>query len=936
MFNTGGRKGELFELRQGLNASNVKDRKNALKRVVASMSLGRDMSSLFPDVVKNTTGDLSMKKLVYLYIINYAHANADLSILIVNTFLKDANDFNPLIRALAIRTMALVPLENITEYLCDPLHAALKDKDPYVRKTAAVCVAKLYDTNPNLAANEGFVAELQELLSDSNPMTVANAVAALAEIANASHSPDLLPLNPQTVSAFLSALSECTEWGQVFILDAIAEYAPVDPSEADQMVERIIPRLQHINPAVVLAAVRVLVRVMPNLDVDEKRTFLVKKMSAPLVTMLSAEPELQFVALRNISLLIRSYPQLISGNVRLLFTSYADPLYVKREKLDILVCIADDANSVTILTELKEYAGEVDVSFSQKAVDSITRIALRVPSTADRIVSILSDLLKRKVQHLIEQITIAVKDITRAYPRRFLEIVLQLCQCVEEVDDPNAKVALIWIIGEHADILPSAVEMLELVATTIEEENVNVQLQMLTACVKALLLRGVEAQVLAERVIRYATEESENIDVRDRGFIYSRIVGMGTDVARKIVLCEKPPVFDTQPPMPEELHQELLSALASVAAVYHKPCKLFEGSKKSSPIGMSFGEAAAEEDLLGLDEDDDDANTGAATSTVANADGAGTTMKPMGTSLLDDILGETQAAVPALPAPPSVPGRAANDFLSDLGLDSLTISNGSGPANGSASTRNVVSGSMVHLLSAERGHGLSISGSIIRDESGATALEFDLSNESESPMSGFAIQLNKNAFGLRPAVPMSMAQPISPGSSSRVTVPLTDGDEADLSKGFMLQTAIKFSPGGVVYFAIDITDSVCSILKRTNGPLTKPVYLETWRNIPDDSEVKGSLEIASDALESMEWISKKLASGGIFTVAKRGHASSPVMYLSAVLAGPNKFVILAELTMPIAGAGRRATLATRTTLPRELSLGALSNFAQTCGALLSR
>lgn len=38
-----------------------------------------------------------------------------------------------------------IRVDRITEYLCDPLGRALRDDDPYVRKTAAVCVAKLYD-----------------------------------------------------------------------------------------------------------------------------------------------------------------------------------------------------------------------------------------------------------------------------------------------------------------------------------------------------------------------------------------------------------------------------------------------------------------------------------------------------------------------------------------------------------------------------------------------------------------------------------------------------------------------------------------------------------------------------------------------------------------------------------------------------------------------
>lgn len=36
-----------------------------------------------------------------------------------------------------------------------------QDDDPYVRKTAAVCVAKLYDINPELVEDRGFLDALK-------------------------------------------------------------------------------------------------------------------------------------------------------------------------------------------------------------------------------------------------------------------------------------------------------------------------------------------------------------------------------------------------------------------------------------------------------------------------------------------------------------------------------------------------------------------------------------------------------------------------------------------------------------------------------------------------------------------------------------------------------------------------------------------------------
>ena len=70
--------------------------------------------------------------------------------------------------------------------------------------------------------------------------------------------------------------------------------------------ERVTPRLSHANSAVVLSAVKVLMKFMEMLskDLDYYATLL-KKLAPPLVTLLSAEPELQYVALRNINLIVQ-------------------------------------------------------------------------------------------------------------------------------------------------------------------------------------------------------------------------------------------------------------------------------------------------------------------------------------------------------------------------------------------------------------------------------------------------------------------------------------------------------------------------------------------------------------------------------------------------------------------------------------------------------
>ena len=56
----------------------------------------------------------------------------------------------------------------------------------------------------------------------------------------------------------------------------------------------------------------------------------------------------------------------LSHAVQVFFCKYNDPIYVKLEKLDIMIALASERNIDQVLLELKEYATEVDVDFVRK------------------------------------------------------------------------------------------------------------------------------------------------------------------------------------------------------------------------------------------------------------------------------------------------------------------------------------------------------------------------------------------------------------------------------------------------------------------------------------------------------------------------------------------------------------------------------------------
>lgn len=64
-------------------------------------------------------------------------------------------------------------------------------------------------------------------------------------------------LDSAIIGKLLVALGECTEWGRIALLGAIARYRAADEKEAEQICERVIPQFQHANASVVLAAIKV-------------------------------------------------------------------------------------------------------------------------------------------------------------------------------------------------------------------------------------------------------------------------------------------------------------------------------------------------------------------------------------------------------------------------------------------------------------------------------------------------------------------------------------------------------------------------------------------------------------------------------------------------------------------------------------------------------
>ncbi|XP_016321496.1 AP-1 complex subunit beta-1-like [Sinocyclocheilus anshuiensis] len=898
------KKGEIFELKAELNSDKKEKKKEAVKKVIASMTVGKDVSALFPDVVNcMQTDNLELKKLVYLYLMNYAKSQPDMAIMAVNTFVKDCEDPNPLIRALAVRTMGCIRVDKITEYLCEPLRKCLKDEDPYVRKTAAVCVAKLHDINAQLVEDQGFLDTLKDLISDSNPMVVANAVAALSEIAESHPNSNLLDLNPQTINKLLTALNECTEWGQIFILDCLANYMPCDDRESQSICERVTPRLSHANSAVVLSAVKVLMKFMEMLpkDLDYYGTLL-KKLAPPLVTLLSAEAELQYVALRNINLIVQKRPEILKHEMKVFFVKYNDPIYVKLEKLDIMIRLASQANIAQVLAELKEYATEVDVDFVRKAVRAIGRCAIKVEQSAERCVSTLLDLIQTKVNYVVQEAIVVIKDIFRKYPNKYESVIATLCENLDSLDEPEARAAMIWIVGEYAERIDNADELLESFLEGFHDESAQVQLQLLTAIVKLFLKKPTETQELVQQVLSLATQDSDNPDLRDRGYIYWRLLSTDPVAAKEVVLAEKPLISEETDLIEPTLLEELICHIGTLASVYHKPPSAFvEGSRgvqhKRLPARAGSNQKFRAPSHGWLNEPRPSAARSDHTSQTNRAfrmgdesdtpGGRTEVQSPQPSSdysereLGGDIGGSPSMGAGLGVAPAAMPASLGGAPAVGGGLgDLFDLGGGVGMPTGS-----YVAPKTVWLL-AIKAKGLEISGTFAR-RGGIIQMDLSLTNKAMSVMTDFAVQFNRNSFGLAPAGPMQVLTPLSPNQTIDVSLPLSmSGPVMKMEPLNNLQVAVKNNID-VFYFSCQYP---LSLLFVEDGRFYRQVFLATWKDIPNDSEAQFQIK---DIHLNSDVASNKLQGSNIFTIAKRTVEGQDMLYQSIKLT--NGIWVLAEM-----------------------------------------
>ena len=221
---------------------------------------------------------------------------------------------------------------------------------------------------------------------------------------------------------------------------------------------------------------------------------------------------------------------------------------------------------------MSRYASEVDIDFVRKAVRSIGRITIKVEAAADTCIHSLVALIETKVSYVVQEATIVIKDIFRRYPGRYELIIPKLCENLDVLDEPEAKASMVWIIGQFANLIDNADELMDDLTYNFLEEPIEVQFALVTAAVKLFIYKSTSDSVkaLVHKVLKWTTEDIDNPDLRDRGFMYWRLLAINPTVAGEIVLSEKPAITNDADRMDRGALDQLLLHTGTLGSIYHK------------------------------------------------------------------------------------------------------------------------------------------------------------------------------------------------------------------------------------------------------------------------------------------------------------------------------------------------------------------------------
>lgn len=560
-----------------LSSSLENDVQTGLRTVVHAMSTGKDASHYFPHVIKNVSAlSLRTRRLVYCYLERFCAQNPDLLLLCVNLIQKSLSSLSPSARALALRAMLLVRTPAILPICVLAVKAASGDQAAVVRAACAQAAGSIY----SLALQEGdssaqtsIIQICERLLLDPSPSVVGAAVVAVARAEPSKpihrlfrHLCRLLQLlepYAQAVAVALMTNYARQNLPRPTIIDRAQDTEIPMPDDERSLgvfpaydvyfhpdLETFLHALRGAchssNEALILATARAFAALAPT------RTLRDFRIDALLTRGLGSlsEPDL-VLRLQVILHIARTKDAVLFQNrFRVFFLSPSDSLAVARLRLAVLALIVNENNVGKIVYELQHCATTSD------------EVAAETVRAAGRCLQISSVWARRVLRWLMR--TASKSTVSPAVRDACLEVARFLVQqspedhvkalaslgslaCSDSGLGAQARAAAVWLVGEHAELVPKLVpDLARVLIKNFAEEEPIMREHILLLSAKFLvgeLEKPSGQQDYARKLFNYAVElcKYDSVyDVRDRARLLELLLSQErTELARLFLKAPK-------------------------------------------------------------------------------------------------------------------------------------------------------------------------------------------------------------------------------------------------------------------------------------------------------------------------------------------------------------------------------------------------------------
>uniref|UniRef100_A0A8C6YB20 Adaptor related protein complex 3 subunit beta 2 n=1 Tax=Naja naja TaxID=35670 RepID=A0A8C6YB20_NAJNA len=539
------------DLKEMLDSNKDSLKLEAMKRIVAMIARGKNASDLFPAVVKNVA-------------------------------CKNIEDPNQLIRASALRVLSSIRVPIIVPIMMLAIKEAASDMSPYVRKTAAHAIPKLYSLDSD--QKDQLIEVIEKLLADKTTLVAGSVVMAFEEVC-----PERIDLIHKNYRKLCNLLIDVEEWGQVVIINMLTRYARtqfLSPNLNESLLEesaektfygseeedakdekakstplakrkpyvmdpdhRLLlrntkPLLQSRNAAVVMSVAQLYFHLAPKAEVGV--------IAKALVRLLRSHSEVQYVVLQNVATMSIKRRGMFEPYLKSFYIRSTDPTQIKILKLEVLTNLANETNISTILREFQTYIRSMDKDFVAATIQAIGRCATNIGRVRDTCLNGLVQLLSNRDELVVAESVVVIKKLLQMQPSQHSEIIKHMAKLTDNIQVPMARASILWLIGEYCEHVPKiAPDVLRKMAKSFTSEEDIVKLQVINLAAKLYLTNSKQSKLLTQYVLNLAKYD-QNYDIRDRArFIRQLIVpteksGALSKYAKKLFLAQKPaPILES-------------------------------------------------------------------------------------------------------------------------------------------------------------------------------------------------------------------------------------------------------------------------------------------------------------------------------------------------------------------------------------------------------